>query len=1244
MIENNAHRLCIGIDLGTSNTEITVYQNGVKDTLPITQNRNLSGKIPVQMKQLPSLVCFGEDGKPMFGEVYRLPSTDIQDYIGRVVQNTKRMLLERPENKVYHITNRDGSVDRYSPQDIATLLLKRCYEEVTRQRGYCPGDPVMITVPCGYHTDQIHATIRAARAAGFQVDEDRELITEPVAALIEYIKDQNGKYEKDDPRHIDLDTPQNILVYDMGGGTLDLSVVRIEKKGDDEFHFRELANNNKERDRTIGGADFDYAVARKLCPMLLEDAARSRNCTVEEVIRDLDKTNYLNEDGLMETIHNLAYAMKPTLSKGNSVAVNQITFYDMEDWNSGGKAAVVTLNGGMVDGMESICYLDIVRDFLTPGTSRNILDPIRAVLDSAILDGCKVPVSEFDKILITGGMCKFAPVRQALTNHLETLAKDPTDPIRLTILESDAGLEAVSIGAAYSHSMTIRNHCEQLENRFYLDVTNGLPQELVARGACPPIRLVNPTEAIFAIYSGTGYADPDIRRQYYYNKRFSPPLSSSATVRFRLETKKSGEVALIGIIHQDGKPDEDIEFKEDQVVTNEANPVLAHMRRRGGNSVFQGTAQRAAMEGEEKRLFITSTSNHDREVSSRFAEMLYIMDLRGTQNGNLDYNNLPVYSRFAMLRDRIIEYYRSEPGSSRYPLFQYALYAIRQIPLDRVPAPNFPLRVEDSANLYDENLRQASEGLRDFCELIANLYTSEEIPEAQRVQLENELTYCITEWNWLDTLQLCISIAQAAASPKLAMDVQRRLMRRRRNKDGMRPEPMEEPTINIQSRIAQIYWNAINKGATLTNMELSSLELLLQGKCCTLDEGWMHSLWFAKQFKKLGEETCRRMRISNPALPDLSQQPAFTLSDVQNPKDLLNSAFWEAHNPKNETIRPAYWNMVNSFLGNADTAQEMLTVLSRRGRSYEGETRKILVNLPMPSEAANRGAYIRALGCCRTAEARSKLNPLWTRSALYSRIRMAYLMNHQDKTDEQNSYLAAVNEWLSDSEAVRKMVADHSFDLLAALCLCDSRNREKNMRLMSCIIATVPYGWISSQGDNGKYWIAVRDALFRLWANMTKAEKNSSRLHLTSALYHLTYRAWAQYPAESDPMNLALYNFSTIFLADQSVRDMYHMALVQPMLKLFAAARMNKDACPLKNYSQRKFGEFLDHWIKFAHLGTEWRKYKTLMILWYELTDAQGQIRLRESTAYCKLVGNRPDNESINLEAILSAPMWGGDE
>lgn len=1236
MNEEQNRKRCIGIDLGTSNTELAVLdQNGV-ETLSFTQNMTRSG-LKRPSKRLASLVYFDRKGNVHYGDAFRRPTTEIQSYVGRVVMNTKRMLLDRPESKIYRIENDDGSVNLYSSEDIATLLLKRCYEEAVNQRGYQPNDPVMITVPCSYQMDQIHTTIRAAREAGFQIDPDRELITEPVAALVEYIKCQNEKYPIDDPRHIDLSRPQNILVYDLGGGTLDLSVIRIEMR-DQEYHFRELANNHQDRNNTIGGADFDTRVAETITQKLLEEAAKNRNCTVEEVEADLGETDYVSKAGLEDAMQNYAYSLKDSIAR-NSIQIPQINFYETDDWSNSGETLEITLNGESAGGRASISYTEIVRDYLTPGDHRNILSPIRAVLDAVQLDGMKLPLQEVDKILITGGMCKFEPVREALMGYLKTLAENPDEPIRMTVLESTAGMEAVAIGAAYSHDMEIYNHYEYQTVRYYLDVNQGLPQELIARGNSTPIRLVNPSEAIFTIYSGDCEADPNLRRMYYFTKRFIPPLAGSAKVRFYLDEKENKESVLCGVISRNQVPDETVEFTPETQEKPQTDMSVANSRRKQKKrpSAYQGAASVDALEGTEKKLFWSNSNNEDTSNRRRFQDILHLMDIDGIRNGNLNHLNTPVYLRFDGLINEMGDYYWNRENNSHIPVLQYSLYALRQLPLADVPAPDYPQQ-RTMQDWEVGNYEDLVDGLDRFCKFAGELLIDPELSEETRKQLEEELIFCIVEWNWMDIFQYFISIAQCAASTSLAGALLRRLERQQKKLKHHLCESMELPSRDTQPRIAQIYWNAVEKGVQLSEEDLMYLTKLLAGDCCQINVQWLRSRQFQTLLQALdGERRTNIMRVLGIQAADAPHTVA-DLSQITRVSDFRQPEMRKyIRGMQDREQREKYWKKVNSFLSDPEQVWEMVRFLpAENGRYIDESVKQQLLELIPPEEYTVD--WIQTLGCCRTREANARLERLWERTTLYQRVRYDYIQwNNLGRDEGKIRFLSLAEQWLQDDEALDNMLRDHSFDYLMALCFYNPPNRERNLILFSCILATVPDGWSTRTDVHGTYWKKVRDTLCMLWTRLKKLEQQKSRVALNSALYHLCILAARNNARDGDleKMNLALRNFCQFFEEKRVACGMYQQDLVRLLLRIFAKAGLEGNKCPLNYKTQSKFVEFLRLYQEFNSLSADRGAYRLLMQVWYELTDDRGRNLLRQSAAYNGLTSRNPVNHALDYQRIL---------
>ncbi|HME27984.1 MAG TPA: Hsp70 family protein [Acetobacteraceae bacterium] len=203
----------VGIDLGTTNSEIAVYRNGRPEVLGDEQGRVI----------LPSVVGLSESGELLVGE------------------EARNQFLLYPERTVRSIKRRMGGDARvrlgereYSAQEISAIILSRL-KEIAQQRLGRPIRKAVITVPAYFSDTQRQATREAGEIAGLEV---ARIINEPTAAALVYEAAQHqGK---------------RILVYDLGGGTFDVSVVRIE--GGVVEVISTHGNNH------LGGDDFDQKI------------------------------------------------------------------------------------------------------------------------------------------------------------------------------------------------------------------------------------------------------------------------------------------------------------------------------------------------------------------------------------------------------------------------------------------------------------------------------------------------------------------------------------------------------------------------------------------------------------------------------------------------------------------------------------------------------------------------------------------------------------------------------------------------------------------------------------------------------------------------------------------------------------------------------------------------------------------------------------------------------------------------
>ena len=208
----------IGIDLGTTNSCVAVMEGGEAVVIP-----NAEGA-----RTTPSVVAFAKTGERMVGQV------------------AKRQAITNPDRTISSIKREMGSdykvnIDNkaYTPQEISAMVLQKLKSDAEAYLGQTVTDAV-ITVPAYFTDAQRQATKDAGRIAGLDV---KRIINEPTAAALAYGLDK----EKAD---------QKIMVYDLGGGTFDVSVLEI---GDGVIEVLATAGNNR-----LGGDDFDACITKDL--------------------------------------------------------------------------------------------------------------------------------------------------------------------------------------------------------------------------------------------------------------------------------------------------------------------------------------------------------------------------------------------------------------------------------------------------------------------------------------------------------------------------------------------------------------------------------------------------------------------------------------------------------------------------------------------------------------------------------------------------------------------------------------------------------------------------------------------------------------------------------------------------------------------------------------------------------------------------------------------------------------------
>ncbi len=208
----------IGIDLGTTNSCVAVMEGGEAVVIP-----NAEGN-----RTTPSVVAFSKNGERLVGQI------------------AKRQAVTNPDNTVISIKRKMGTDskvniegDEFSPQEISAMILQKLKSDAESYLGQKVTQAV-ITVPAYFSDSQRQATKDAGKIAGLEV---LRIINEPTAAALAYGVDKDN-------------TEQKIMVYDLGGGTFDVSILDI---GDGVFEVLATSGNNK-----LGGDDFDERIINYL--------------------------------------------------------------------------------------------------------------------------------------------------------------------------------------------------------------------------------------------------------------------------------------------------------------------------------------------------------------------------------------------------------------------------------------------------------------------------------------------------------------------------------------------------------------------------------------------------------------------------------------------------------------------------------------------------------------------------------------------------------------------------------------------------------------------------------------------------------------------------------------------------------------------------------------------------------------------------------------------------------------------
>lgn len=343
----------IGIDLGTTNSCVSVMEGGEAVVIPN----------PEGARTTPSVVAFTKNGDRLVGQV------------------AKRQAVTNPERTVISIKRHMGTdykvtVDGkgYTPQEISAMILQKLKSDAESYLG-SPVTQAVITVPAYFTDSQRQATKDAGKIAGLDV---KRIINEPTAAALSY--------------GIDKENDQKVLVYDLGGGTFDVSIIEM---GDGVQEVLATAGNNK-----LGGDDFDKRIIDWMISSFKSETG----------------VDLSNDKMAMQRLKEAAEKAKIELS---GVATSSINLPFITADSTGPKHLDLTLTRAKFDELTA----DLVEQ--TMGPTR------QALSDSGL------QISDINKVLLVGGSSRIPAVQEAVKKFI---GKDPFKGINPD--------ECVAMGAA----------------------------------------------------------------------------------------------------------------------------------------------------------------------------------------------------------------------------------------------------------------------------------------------------------------------------------------------------------------------------------------------------------------------------------------------------------------------------------------------------------------------------------------------------------------------------------------------------------------------------------------------------------------------------------------------------------------------------------------------------------------------------------------------------------------------------
>lgn len=382
----------IGIDLGTSTSEVAVFENGVAVVI-----KNKEGEVII-----PSVVGISQDNELIVGK-------DARD-----------QFILRPDNTVMEVKRLMGSgktvtmgEKEYKPEEISSYILSYLKECAEAHLGESV-ERAVITVPAYFTDEQRRATVEAGKLAGFKVE---RIINEPTAAALTYGIDH-------------MDENEHVLVYDLGGGTLDVTLLEMF---DGVLEVKASSGNNH-----LGGKDFDD----KLINYLIDKFEEEHNIDLSKDVKAMVRLKEAAE----------ACKVKLSTSEEEKIVLPFIANKDNEPI-----------------AMEILITRDIFE-----GLIKDLIDSTKAQIDLVLKDG-SLSAGDITTILLVGGSTRIPLVKNFLEQIFNKEPKSLVDPDLAVVMGAAIQSAILNDELSAETDILITDVCPYTLGIEVLEVFNGMP-------------------------------------------------------------------------------------------------------------------------------------------------------------------------------------------------------------------------------------------------------------------------------------------------------------------------------------------------------------------------------------------------------------------------------------------------------------------------------------------------------------------------------------------------------------------------------------------------------------------------------------------------------------------------------------------------------------------------------------------------------------------------------------------------